>query len=266
MGKNTSGVLRHVVKRRVHLERSQPKSRKKLGLLEKHKDYVLRAKSFHKKEKELQRLQRQAFFKNPDEFAFKMISHEQEEGQMKKKTKPKNKEEAKLLDSQDTRYVRMREQIDKNSIERRAANLHFLDAERSNKHIVFFDDDELELPAGAQASLGSSVRPGSVRRGLQDVDLADYFDTHPDLLSRKANRPRMQQLEKEFFPSEASHKQSIGAYSQLLQRQERVKKLVNVRERLEFRQQMRQKGRRKKVAEGNGDNPKVFKWFAERKR
>jgi U3 small nucleolar RNA-associated protein 11 len=46
-------TLRHVVSRRVHLERAQPKGRKHLGLLEKHKDYVLRARDFHKKEKKL---------------------------------------------------------------------------------------------------------------------------------------------------------------------------------------------------------------------
>lgn len=53
-------------------ERSQPAGRKKLGLLEKHKDYVLRAKDYHAKEKRLRSLREKAALRNPDEFYFAM--------------------------------------------------------------------------------------------------------------------------------------------------------------------------------------------------
>eukprot|EP00439_Symbiodinium_sp_Y106_P079539 s558_g18.t1 len=69
------GSLRHVVHKRVHLERHQPKHRRRLGYLEKHKDYVKRAKDFHKKEDIIKGLQRKAYFKNEDEFAYGMMSH-----------------------------------------------------------------------------------------------------------------------------------------------------------------------------------------------
>ncbi|KAL1135472.1 hypothetical protein V6Z11_A12G176000 [Gossypium hirsutum] len=53
--------LRNTISRRAHKERAQPtwlyfrSSSKKIGLLEKHKDYVVRAKAFHKKEETLRK-------------------------------------------------------------------------------------------------------------------------------------------------------------------------------------------------------------------
>lgn len=43
-------------------------------MLEKKKDYVLRAKDHHFKGKRLTALRQKAYFRNPDEFYFKMIN------------------------------------------------------------------------------------------------------------------------------------------------------------------------------------------------
>lgn len=66
-------ALRNVIHRRNHKERAQPGHRRKLGLLEKHKDYVERARDHHSKQERLQRLQQKAALRNPDEFNFGMI-------------------------------------------------------------------------------------------------------------------------------------------------------------------------------------------------
>ena|SRR6185369_5292565 len=67
-------TLRNAVHRRDHKERAQPLAREKRGLLEKHKDYVLRAKDYNFKQKRLKSLKEKALFRNPDEFYFKMIN------------------------------------------------------------------------------------------------------------------------------------------------------------------------------------------------
>ncbi|KAK8061496.1 hypothetical protein PG994_007862 [Apiospora phragmitis] len=66
--------MRNAVQRRNHKERSQPADRKRYGLLEKHKDYSLRAKDFNKKKAQLKSLKRKAEDKNDDEFYHGMVS------------------------------------------------------------------------------------------------------------------------------------------------------------------------------------------------
>ncbi|KAI1136042.1 U3 small nucleolar RNA-associated protein 11 [Hypoxylon sp. FL0543] len=66
--------IRNAVQRRVHRERAQPQERQRLGLLEKHKDYSLRAKDFNKKKAQLRALRQKAADRNEDEFYFGMMS------------------------------------------------------------------------------------------------------------------------------------------------------------------------------------------------
>lgn len=65
--------LRNSLHRRNHKERSQLAHRTRLGLLEKHKDYVKRAKDFHSKQERIKRLKEKAAERNKDEFYFGMI-------------------------------------------------------------------------------------------------------------------------------------------------------------------------------------------------
>ncbi len=58
--------------RKAHKERAQPSYRAHMGLLEKHKDYKLRAKDYARKSERIKSLKRQAEERNPDEFNFRM--------------------------------------------------------------------------------------------------------------------------------------------------------------------------------------------------
>jgi len=68
------GKMEKKLKKRNYQERAQPKNREKFGLLEKHKDYVVRAKDYNIKKAKIKHLQEKARFKNPDEFYHKMIN------------------------------------------------------------------------------------------------------------------------------------------------------------------------------------------------
>lgn len=94
---------------RTYKERSQPEKRAKFGLLEKHKDYVARARDFNKKKRRLKALSEKALNRNPDEFYFGMIK-----GKTVKGVHKQEREETKyssavlsLMKSQDLSYVQM---------------------------------------------------------------------------------------------------------------------------------------------------------------
>jgi len=94
--------------RRKHKERAQLAHRQKYGVLEKHKDYVLRARDYHAKQDRLNRLRQKAADRNKDEFYFAMKNestvggvHVKDRGNV---AMPMDM--VKLLKSQDEGYIR----------------------------------------------------------------------------------------------------------------------------------------------------------------
>ena len=69
-----SSTWKKAIHTKAHKERAQPGYRAHMGLLEKHKDYTLRAKDFAKKKDKMKTLKRKADERNPDEFNFRMNS------------------------------------------------------------------------------------------------------------------------------------------------------------------------------------------------
>ncbi|EQL37943.1 U3 small nucleolar RNA-associated protein Utp11, variant [Blastomyces gilchristii SLH14081] len=103
--------MRNAVQRRPHRERAQISSREKWGILEKHKDYSLRARDYNVKKAKLQRLREKARDRNPDEFAFGMMSEKSNKqgrhGARGSETSTLSHEAIKLLKTQDAGYLRV---------------------------------------------------------------------------------------------------------------------------------------------------------------
>ncbi|KAF2401681.1 U3 small nucleolar RNA-associated protein 11 [Trichodelitschia bisporula] len=112
--------MRNAVQRRNHKERAQPLEREKWGLLEKHKDYSLRAKDHREKKQRLKALKEKASFRNPDEFHFGMMSTRTSKGQRlgDRGNKALSQDIVRLLKTQDAGYIRTKLQETRKEIER----------------------------------------------------------------------------------------------------------------------------------------------------
>ena len=107
--------MRNAVQRRNHRERAQPQERQKWGLLEKPKDYKLRAADHKVKKRKLKALQQKAADRNEDEFHFGMMSARSQGGVKVAKRGAENSggggrvlsgEVVKLMKTQDVGYLR----------------------------------------------------------------------------------------------------------------------------------------------------------------
>ncbi|XP_066539896.1 probable U3 small nucleolar RNA-associated protein 11 [Hoplias malabaricus] len=242
-------------KQRDHKERSQPGARKHLGLLEKKKDYKLRADDYHSKQKTLNALRRKAMDKNPDEFHFKMINSQLKDGVhvIKQKEEEMTEEQKKVMRTQDIRYVEMKRVAEAKKIERLKSELHLLDANGKiqNKHTFFVD----------------------TRKEVEDFDLARHLNTVPELVDRAYNRPTLDTLmNKSILGAVAPKtvkrlaKQRRLRYEELSQRIDREKKMFVITQKIQTRKDLQDKNKKVKVRNETPTAPAVYKFEAKRKR
>lgn len=85
-------------------------------------------------------------------------------------------EQIQLMQTQDVKYIIMKKTIEANKIQKMQSELHMLDEANTvkNTHTFFTDSGDEDT----------------------EVDLAKRLDTHPSMLHRRTNRPRLDDLNK----------------------------------------------------------------------
>jgi U3 small nucleolar RNA-associated protein 11 len=260
--------LRNAVKRVTHKERSQPVARQHLGLLEKKKDYKKRAVDYHRKQDKIVQLKIKAAMRNPDEFYFGMENAQMTNGKHQKKMEVRNKElehqigadAVRLMKDQDLSYVRMQKQKDSKKRERLQASLHYLDADSKRKHTIFVESEE-------QA---------------KDFDVAQHFDTIPELAGRSFNRRRTADIEKELErfdvkegdlaqkakiarrQARALARQRKAQYGELEARALRMAVMTKTEAHLMTEKLVAGKGRKRKIKAAEDGQPAQYKWRRQR--
>lgn len=80
------------------------------------------------------------------------------------------------MQTQDIKYIAMKKTIEANKIQKMQSELHMIDEANNIKstHVFFTDSDDEDT----------------------ELDLAKRLNTHPSLLHRRSNRPRLDKLNK----------------------------------------------------------------------
>lgn len=175
--------LRNSVARRPHRERAQPVERRRLGLLEKHKDYSLRAKDYNKKKEQLKNLRQKAADRNEDEFYFGMMSRKGPGARVKegrsytgkvqgdRGNKALDMETVRLLKTQDMGYVRSMRQIASKQVAKLEQQLVLTRGVDHQEEDYNDEDDDFDLP----------IEPQKPRKIL----FADSAEERNDILQKR---------------------------------------------------------------------------------
>jgi hypothetical protein len=225
--------MRNAVQRRNHKERAQPVEREKWGLLEKRKDYKLRAADHKQKKQKLKLLSEKARDRNPDEFSFKMMSSRVDK-QGKKVADRGNQvlstDVVKLLKTQDAGYIRTmlqmvrkeRQELEQKLVLEEGEVRAVRDGDRTKqgKHRVFVDDEEEQLAFDADTWFGRGEELPDRRNPVENLQLDDHEEdeeevgiARPKALSKKQIEAEVvAKREKRAFNKTRDQAQSRTAY------------------------------------------------------
>lgn len=244
--------LVHNVQKKQHKERGQLSSRSRYGLLEKKKDYQLRARDYHKKQATLKSLKAKAKERNPDEYYHAMVNKKTDSNGFlvsERDTEVLSTDQVKLLKTQDAAYIKTLRSQELKKISKLEKTLQF---KAQGEHTVFIDTPEQK----------------------QNFDAAKHFGTSRNLVHDRENRLRLEQLQgrvelipelnEDLMPKESLDKKRIKKFAQLQSHLERQKKLKEVEERMDMQREGMKKGNKKKVVDALGRT--AYKFKRERKR
>lgn len=222
-----------------------------MGFLEKHKDYIVRAKDYHNKQNHLKKLKRKASEKNVDEFYFKMNNAQVSGGVHKSQENSSlDCDTVKLLKTQDMGYIIHKKCVDERKVEKLKQSLHFIGEGRPKTHKLFVDNAE----------------------EVESFDAAKYLDTVPELVDRIYNRPKTATID-EYAASSSLKRNELKkalsekkrSYGELKKRVTRVNKIERVRQHLQTQRDVMGKGVKRKVKEESESGaPPVYKWKRQR--
>ncbi|ETN41793.1 uncharacterized protein HMPREF1541_03730 [Cyphellophora europaea CBS 101466] len=165
--------MRNAVTRRPHRERAQPEARKKWGLLEKHKDYSLRAQDYNTKKKKLSQLTTKIRDRHPDEFAYGMLNKGSGKQGKHGRSGDENRlshDAVKLLKTQDAGYLRVAAARGRKEMKKVNEQLGVAEGSTGQK-IVFEDAAPQEDKRGKKRDSGGHV--------LEDVNMNEV--AYPEL-------------------------------------------------------------------------------------
>lgn len=237
-------MTQKVFQSRAHRERAQPANRTKLGILEKKKDYVLRARDFQSKKKRLHSMKVKAAYKNPDEFYFGMVKSriDKKSGKVRQEAdyEKLSGEVLKLMKSQDLQHIQEMIRVNTAKLETFKQE-HAITIGRAftkdqtlsfkGKHVKFIEDDE---------------------------ELAD-------LLIEESDSVLINQKEQESKPAIQDLIISDPIVEEYQARLDRVK-ILKIAERKLFQEKLAAtKGRKRKTGEDENGIP-IYKWDQERKK
>lgn len=245
--------LVHNVQKKQHKERSQTLDRARYGLLEKKKDYKLRAADYHKKQAALKVLKQKAAQYNPDEYYHAMTRRKTDADGIAIQDRGNESlliQQMKLYKSQDVNYVRTMRLNETLKISKLKDQLDF---KAQGKHTVFVDSEADR----------DSFKPEK------------FFGTDEGMLDRRENRLRLEQLEsseklikQELFEDneerEKLEKEKLNQYRLLKERMTRAKELKEVEDKLDLTKELMKNGDKRKMKDAEGNIH--FKWKTQRKR